>query len=67
MTRLALIACVLAGCAHKPEPHWPASPAEQFGLPDGEPMRCWDHEKRTVWAARKDGVCYEKDEPRYGR
>jgi hypothetical protein len=29
-----------------------------------EPMRCWDFEKRTAWAARKDGMCYEADEPK---
>lgn len=46
--------------------HWPASPAEQYGVQDGTPMRCFDGTGPVIklWLARRDNVCYEVDEPK---
>ena len=37
----------------------------RFGVPDGAPMRCSDGygPSAIMWAARKDGMCYESDRP----
>jgi hypothetical protein len=70
MRILVFAVLALVGCSERrwlPSERWLASPAAQYGIPDGEPWRCIDGygPNAKEWKARlsKDGYywCYQKD------
>lgn len=78
ITIIALLFAALSGCGTRKsavcnwQPGsespacWPASPAEQYGVMDGDPMRCFEGFGATaiVWNARENGYCYDEDKPK---